>query len=116
MYVIKGDRTAWFDCDDTLIMWGYTAQDTGTLTLECQGYYVYVKPHAKHIEAMKRHAARGHTVVVWSAGGAEWAVNVIEKLGLSSIVDAVACKPSWWYDDLKAEDILRPIDRIYYND
>lgn len=116
MQVIKGDRVAYFDVDDTLVMWGYGPEDLGTIPLECQGHYVYCKPHAKHIEAMKRHAARGHTIVVWSAGGVEWATTVVEKLGLSNIVDAVACKPSWWYDDLKAEEILRPMDRIYYND
>lgn len=116
MHIIKGDKTAWFDVDETLVMWGYTNKDAGTIALECQGYYVYVKPHEKHIEALKRHAARGHTVVVWSAGGVEWAAMVVEKLGLSALVDAVACKPSWFYDDLPGHKILREEDRIYYRE
>ena len=117
MQIIKGNRTAFFDCDDTLVMWDKNIpEEDGAIVLDCAGYDVRCRPHLKHIEALKRHHARGHTVIVWSAGGYEWALQVVQALGLEECVDAVMCKPSWWYDDLQADEVLRTIDRIYYND
>lgn len=84
MKVIKSTRSVFFDVDDTLALW------------EGSSY----SGHQRHIEMMAKFKERGHTVVVWSAGGAEWAVSVCEELGIEDLVDYVMDKPSWYVDDL----------------
>ena len=53
-----------------------------------------------HIQQLKNHKARGHVVVVWSQGGADWARKVVEELGLVEYVDVTIAKPMWYYDDI----------------
>jgi hydroxymethylpyrimidine pyrophosphatase-like HAD family hydrolase len=77
-------ETVYFDVDDTLVIW------------EGQQY----RPHLKHINALKQHALRGHFVVVWSAGGFDWAHRIVNELNLINYVDAVMSKPKWIYDDM----------------
>lgn len=58
--------------------------------------------------------ARGHIIIVWSAGGAEWAravANEIEKR-FGKCVDYCLSKPSWWADDKSAEFILPEVTRV----
>lgn len=69
-----------------------------------------VKPHKKHIEQLKLHKSRGHTIIVWSAGGWEWAEAAVRALKLEKFVDLVLEKPLWCYDDLQpSEFIPKPI-------
>lgn len=100
MITIKSDRVVYCDVDDTLIMWPELGQE---------GY----KPHLKHIEMLKRFKSRGQAVIVWSAGGHEWAEHIVKELGLEPYVDAVLCKPSWYMDDLMAQEFLPEVNRIY---
>jgi phosphoserine phosphatase len=65
-----------------------------------------VAVHEGHIESIRKHKLRGHTVVVWSAGGAQWAERVVRELDLVPYVDACLAKPTWHYDDLPANEIL----------
>ena len=68
---------------------------------------------AKHTQEIKTFYARGHTVVVWSAGGAEWARAVCEALGVLDCVDFCLSKPHWFVDDAKAEKFLPETNRVY---
>jgi hypothetical protein len=65
---------------------------------------------------MKKHKARGHKIVVWSAGGWEWAKSVVETLELTEIVDLVMSKPAWFYDDIPSSSFMPEHNRIYKPD
>lgn len=97
MFVLKSDKTLFVDVDNTLVIWEGTTY----------------RPHRGHIDLIKRFHARGQAVVVWSAGGFSWALRVVQELGLESYVSAVLSKPSWWADDLAANEVLLDSGRIY---
>jgi hydroxymethylpyrimidine pyrophosphatase-like HAD family hydrolase len=97
MYVLKSDKTLFVDVDDTLVIW------------EGESY----RPHKKHVELIKRFHKRNQPVVVWSAGGWEWAERIVKELGLEPYVTAIMSKPVWWIDDLKADGVLLEVNRIY---
>jgi len=100
MFILKSDKTLFVDVDDTLIMWkGHT-----------------YTPHKKHIEMIKKFHARVQPVVVWSAGGWEWAERIVKELGLEPYVTAVMSKPMWWVDDVTANEVLPEYTRIYLED
>jgi hypothetical protein len=105
MIVFKTDQMVTYDCDDTLVMWGL---DDKSKNIQIEDPYIkglsnFVTPHERHIEMMKKHKARGFTVVVWSADGVEWAEAVVKALKLEEYVDAVFGKPSMYVDDLHCE-------------
>ena len=79
--------TIFIDVDETLVAWHCT----------------YFKPMQNNIDSLIRHAERGHYVVVWSAGGHEWAARVVKELGLADYVDLVMTKPRWYLDDMPAD-------------
>lgn len=101
MKVIKGDKTVWFDVDDTLIHWNSVEGSTTVKVKYGMLKQVFeVSVIEENVTALKLHASRNHTIVVWSAGGVEWAEAAVKALGLTQYVDLVICKPSWIYDDL----------------
>lgn len=122
MIVLPSDQTVFCDVDDTLVLWSPTQEqsDSSGIWIECPGSYALIDgelvtspswkqklvPHSKHVEQLKQHKARGHTVVVWSAGGWEWARAVVEALGLQQYVDLVISKPTWCYDDLPPNEYM----------
>lgn len=59
-----------------------------------------------NIERLKNHYHIGHTVVVWSNGGWEHALNVLTKAKLLEYVHVVMNKPTWMYDDMPIEYAL----------
>lgn len=100
----------YFDVDDTILIWDQSLDHP-------DGFYIddiFVVPHKKHIEQLKKHKARDHTIVVWSAGGANWAKKAVELLQLEPYVDFVLAKPSWFYDDKKPDEFMNEINRVYY--
>lgn len=104
---IKCNQPTFFDVDDTLLLWGYgTKPGEGKVRIECEGDVMYLTPHKKHIEQIKAHAARGHTVFVWSKGGDVWANAVVKSLGLEPYVSYALEKPQWYYDDCEAQDFM----------
>lgn len=115
MLKIKGP-VVYFDVDDTLVSW-YADDKLETAFVSfydastCLNYKL--KVIEENVEAMRCHKLRGHAIVVWSAGGAEWAATVVAKLGLTEIVDLCIAKPTWFYDDLKAEEFLPETNRRY---
>lgn len=107
----------YFDVDDTLVSWKcYPKISKNSIEFIdplSQGS-IYLNVINEHVEALKLHKLRGHTVIVWSAGGADWAEEVVKKLCLSKYVDACMSKPNWFYDDLTASEFLPEINRKFY--
>lgn len=117
MYVLHSTKAYFFDVDRTLV---FTDQEVGAFEIRAQVSLTPVMfggreffTHENHIRLMKDLKARGHSVVVWSAGGGAWAEQVVRKLGLESVVDAVMTKPDGICDDKSVEEWLPEVDRFY---
>ena len=110
MLVVQNDNCVFFDCHDTLVMWDnrYKADDYSNCVLVDDGYIKeYLVPHDKHIKYLKdSKLLNKNTVVVWSAGGWNWARAVVESLGISEYVDAVMSKPERYVDDLHCSKFM----------
>jgi hydroxymethylpyrimidine pyrophosphatase-like HAD family hydrolase len=124
MIVVPCKNTVFCDVDDTLVMWNATPDELEARGVDftCPGALVTIDedgtegfapewkqrllPHRKHIEQLKKHKQRGHTVIVWSAGGYDWAAAVVKALGLETYVDLVISKPTWFYDDLTPDEFM----------
>lgn len=110
MITFSSDKIAMFDVDDTLVFFEernkyptFIQDQCSTLELDGVEYLV----NDEMVTLLKEHSRRGHVIVVWSAGGSEWAKRAIDKLGIESFVDAVMAKPAWIYDDLPITNIGR---------
>ena len=105
MYKVPCGPTAYFDCDDTLIMWdipeGMSLNDDKLVTVSCRDYSDRLLPNKYNIELLVKMAKRGHGIVVWSAGGADWAEAVVKALGIEEYVNVVTGKPNYYIDDIK---------------
>lgn len=106
MIVIDSDKTAWFDCDDTLVSWDSFPGEEGTVLFKTPAQSYYLKAKQGNIDQLKLHFSRGHRIVVWSAGGYEWAKCVVDTLGLQDYVSLVVSKPQWIYDDLPLAEVF----------
>lgn len=119
MIVIPNKQIAYFDVDDTLVMWDLNnfqrkkAQGRDIVKIIHNGIGYELGVHREHIKKMVEHKTRGHIVCVWSAGGSEWAHNVVRALHLTDLVDIVISKPDWFYDDLPSEGFMEEQRRIY---
>lgn len=118
MIVINSDMTVFCDVDDTLVKWSPSQEDMeqNGIMFNNYGHEIHLVPHKTHIEQLKLHKARGHKIIVWSAGGYQWAESVVTTLGLRDIVDLVIAKPRWVYDDLPASSFIPETIRVYKND
>lgn len=118
MIAFDNEYIVTFDVDDTLVMWEGNFNQPATDRIEFldpyDGAKVFLKPHKKHIALLKKYKGRGMCVIVWSAGGVQWAKSVINTLSLADYVDLVITKPSKYVDDLQASEILG--SRIYLKD
>ena len=118
MRVNESDLVIQFDIDDTLVMWKGDCykphQFAIPITDETDGTVVYLIPHLRHIELLKKHKARGYIVNVWSGGGYKWAASVIRALELQDYVDNVGSKPIKYVDDLPCQEWMP--NRIYLKD
>lgn len=96
-------RPAFFDVDDTLVLWDTSAypelQDT-MITVSNYGYDTTLIPHQKNINLLKKFAKLGYQVVVWSQTGADWAQAIVDELELGEYVTLVMTKPKFYIDDL----------------
>lgn len=124
MIVIPCKQATFFDVDDTLVMWNATPEELEArgVDFECPGALVTIDedgtesfapawkqrllPHRYHIEQLIKHKQRGHTIIVWSAGGYDWAAAVVKALKLENYVDLVISKPTWFYDDLMPDEFM----------
>lgn len=101
MKVYNTNQLAMYDVDDTLVMHElHNDKSIGIPDPYIPGMTNFLTPNEKHITLLKKHKARGFTVVVWSQQGFEWAEAVVKALKLEEYVDAVFTKPSVYVDDL----------------
>lgn len=116
-FILESDNAVFFDCDDTLCIWNPTQEQAERgIKFNNYGYEVNLVPHLRHIESLKLHKARNHRIVVWSAGGWEWAKEVVKVLELTEYVDVIMSKPKWVYDDLPASSFIPEANRIWKKD
>ena len=105
---IKDGPVIAVDVDDTIVMWHMPKNYSGiTVKVQCNGFTEEAIPNMHVIEHIKKMKRRGHSVVVWSAGGSDWAEAVIEALSLGEYVDVICPKFDYHMDDNKD-----PIDKI----
>jgi hypothetical protein len=105
-----------FDVDDTLVVWGMGSSPDAIDVKMDWGAGIMIErlvPHKAHIEQMRKHRYRGHKIIVWSAGGSEWAEAVVNALGIRDMVDLIISKPVWYYDDIRSSEFLHESARIY---
>ena len=96
------------DVDDTLIMWHIPQGYDGPLVeTDLDGFKDSGIPNIHAIEHLKKMKARGYAVIVWSAGGSEWADAVVRALQLEDFVDVVMPKI-----DFHLDDVADPTDKI----
>lgn len=109
MRVVECNQTTYFDVDDTLIMWNPTEEQIakyGMVYVSPDMLETTLVPHLPNIDQLRKHKLRGHTIIVWSAGGYQWAAEAIKFLQLEEYVDLVISKPTWFYDDKDAEEFM----------
>lgn len=111
MKVIENESIIFFDCDDTLVMWGLDPINPAYVINPYYGESERLAPHKGHIKVLKERKARGSTIVVWSAGGYKWAEAVVKALNLEEYVDLCMTKPHAYVDDKTAAEIMG--ERIY---
>lgn len=113
MIKVKDGNTIFFDVDDTLLMWGSRYKGNPSVTINFRDSIYNLYPNQRHIDDLILHKSKGDIVVVWSAGGADWAETATKALNLEAYVDVCLSKPNKWYDDLTANEILFKHDRRY---
>lgn len=101
MHKVPCGPTVFFDCDDTLLMWDRDFEDKRCVVVECRDYQDRLLPNDHNINLLKNLAKRGHAIVVWSGGGADWAEAVVKALHLEKYVSVVTGKPTYYVDDVK---------------
>lgn len=108
MKVNKNENVVCYDVDETLVLWFNDCDDSKKISITCpySGSIEHVKPHARHVDLLKKHHGRNNYVIVWSAAGTLWAEAVIKALGLEKYVDEVMTKPTKYVDDLTGDKIL----------
>lgn len=100
-YKVKDGGVYATDVDDTLIMWRIPEGYTGPLVeTNLDGFKDKGIPNIHAINHLKKMKARGYAVIVWSAGGSEWADAVVRALELKSWVDVVSPKIDFHLDDV----------------
>lgn len=110
MQVFDCTQPTYFDCDQTLVLFG-PIPDTGTTYKTVQISYDGLPPETVHVnednvKALKQFAVRGYTIIVWSQGGHRWAEAVVKALNLEEYVDLILEKPKWYFDDLPAKAFM----------
>lgn len=111
MKVVNNENTAYFDCDDTLVLY---VDDSGNpkdefITLDFYGEKKRLKVHQAHVSFLKSLKKRGFEITVWSGNGNQWAAEVCKKLGLEDYVDYAKGKPSKVIDDMDSPNWIKTI-------
>jgi len=98
MQVLKKSKVLFVDVDRTLIVW-----EEGCIW----------HPHKEHLALIEQFWYQNHGIVVWSAGGVEWAEKAVRLLGIEDKVDLIISKPDWYVDDLPAQTFMPEANRIF---
>jgi hypothetical protein len=110
-YYFDNSDSVFFDVDDTLVIWDHTDENGGHhknaiafSDPNIGNHTVYLLPHKTHINTLIRNHGRGKHIIVWSAAGARWALEVVEKLGLQQYITLIMEKPVCYVDDSPMEN------------
>jgi hypothetical protein len=107
-YLMKDGGVYASDVDDTLIMWSVPQDYRGPIvTTNYGGFKDRGIPNLEAVKHLKKMKARGYSVVVWSAGGSDWAEVAVKALGIEDWVDVVMPKIDFHLDDVEC-----PTDKI----
>ena len=107
-YKVKDGGVYASDVDDTLVMWTIPQDYKGSLvTTNYQGFKDTGIPNLHAVNHLKKMKARGYSIIVWSAGGSDWAEVAVEALGIQDWVDVVMPKI-----DFHLDDVVSPTDKI----
>jgi len=99
---VKNGNVFASDVDDTLVIWNIPLNYTGELVkIPTNGFTEECIPNRFAIEYLKKMKRRHYSIVVWSAGGSDWAEAVVKALGLEDYVDVVMPKIDDHLDDVK---------------
>jgi predicted phosphatase len=117
MLVVQNDRTVSIDVDDTLLMYddNFMQPHEGAIRIvdPNDNQVVYLTPHQRHVDLIKKWKGRGYFIEVWSANGFAWAERAVRALNLEDYVDIVTTKREKFVDDLPASQVLGT--RVYLN-
>ena len=115
MLVVKNELCVAFDVDDTLVLWNnkcYQPHKDAILIVDpADNQCLYLTPHKRHIDLMRKWKSRGYFIEVWSAAGGAWAEAVVLALGIEDVVDLITTKRMKVVDDLPKNEILG--SRVY---
>lgn len=104
---IASDNQIFFDVDETLVFWNTNEDPFDDIITIVDPYIsgttIDLVPHDRHISLLKRNKGQGRNIVVWSAGGADWAKTVVYALGIEEYVDVIMAKPTSYVDDTPME-------------
>lgn len=122
---VEAGQIAYFDVDHTLIIWEMDpkeysplkgSDDYGiekllnkqpeSLKIAFDGKEFSIRPIWTHVSQLVQQSLKGVKIVVWSAGGVDWAEAIVNRLGLNDFVDVVITKPHFFYDDSNPEGFM----------
>lgn len=100
-----------FDVDDTLVLWGQSVEGVMPVAIQTEwGTVEHLTPNPRAIEAIIEHYVKGDYILVWSQAGREWAVRVVDALGLKGMVHQILTKPARMYDDCPPSSWTQVVD------
>lgn len=112
MRSLLGDNVICIDVDDTLVSWARLEdlpEETHvlqTVEVELEDEKAIYQVFPENVASLKTHHQKGHTIVVWSGSGVDWARAVVKALKLEDHVDLVMCKPRWLLDDMAPAEFM----------
>lgn len=116
MQVIKGTKYAYFDVDSTLV-YSPSERDLSGFIFDGKGQRniggILFESDDYHVQLLKEFKARGFTIIVWSAAGAEWCEKICKEFELSMYVDLCIGKPDWFIDDKPSYEFMSEEKRTY---
>lgn len=102
MYKVTPGPVAFFDVDDTLLMWDIPKNydPDNVIDVKCRNKFQQRYVNIHNLKLLETMAMSGHAIVVWSAGGSDWAEAAVKALNIESLVDVVTSKPTYFIDDI----------------
>lgn len=116
MTTIYNERVIAVDIDDTLVMHNLTelcplSDRVNVVDPMDSSQAIQLRINNNMVRLVKEEFERGSTIIVWSRGGYQWALNVLEALNMQDIPLVVMTKPITYFDDTPVEKWMK--DRVY---